>query len=349
MLNKLNSKKGFTIIELIVVIAVLGILILLAAPKFLGYLEKSEITNIQNDTKVLENIVTLEIANDKYVEENELVKVNSLLDLAYEGKLFNSKGQVTNIDGKGKKETYSKVSDEILKDSGTKLDGTFYLGSGGTVYYEHNKPLGEIPNEMFYVAQDSDFEGTSDGDFRYIGESLEVYIPNVIKGVAVTSYNRMFEYTPVTKVMSNNHNITNMDSMFRVTTADNIDVSRIDTSNVTTMYDMFADSEMTSIDVSNFDTSKVTNMLGMFAAIKVDKIDVSNFDTSKVANMNWMFTITNADTLDLSNFDMSNVVNTDNMFYDSKATKGYARTEADAAKLNASSEKPEELVFVVKR
>lgn len=349
MLNKLYSKRGFTIIELIVVIAVLGILVLLAAPKFLGYLEKSEITNIQNDTKVVENLVTVKMSTDKYVKESEPVAVNSLLDLAYEGKLFDLKGKVTNIDGAGKKETYSKVSDGVLKDSGTKLDGTFYLGSGGTVYYENKNPLGEIPNEMFYIAKDSDFSGTSDGTFRYIGENLEVRIPNVIKGVAVTSYNKMFEYSPVTKVISNNHNITNMDSMFTGAEADTLDLSRLDTSNVTTMHYMFADSEMTSIDVSNFDTSKVTTMFAMFGTSKVNKFDVSSFDTSKVTNMKWMFTGAKADTLDLSSFDMSNVVNTDSMFYYSKPTTGYARTEADAAKLNSSTEIPDELVFAVKR
>ena len=36
------------------------------------------------------------------------------------------------------------------------------------------------------------------------------------------------------------------------------------------------------------------------------------------------------------------------MFSNSKATTGYARTQADADKLNASSNKPDTLTFVVK-
>ena len=54
MKNKLRLKKGFTIIELIVVVAILGILVMLAGPKLLDYVEKTELTIIQHDVKVME-------------------------------------------------------------------------------------------------------------------------------------------------------------------------------------------------------------------------------------------------------------------------------------------------------
>ena len=38
---KLKNNKAFTIIELIVVISILGVLVLLAGPKLLGYVEKA--------------------------------------------------------------------------------------------------------------------------------------------------------------------------------------------------------------------------------------------------------------------------------------------------------------------
>lgn len=41
---KLKNRKAFTIIELIVVIAILGILVLLAGPRLLGYVEKENST-----------------------------------------------------------------------------------------------------------------------------------------------------------------------------------------------------------------------------------------------------------------------------------------------------------------
>ena len=39
----INNNKGFTIIELIVVVAILGILVFLAGPKLLGYVEKVDL------------------------------------------------------------------------------------------------------------------------------------------------------------------------------------------------------------------------------------------------------------------------------------------------------------------
>ena len=50
-----KNSKAFTIIELIVVVAILGVLVLLAGPKLLGYVEKAELTRIQHDVKVMEN------------------------------------------------------------------------------------------------------------------------------------------------------------------------------------------------------------------------------------------------------------------------------------------------------
>jgi surface protein len=86
---------------------------------------------------------------------------------------------------------------------------------------------------------------------------------------------------------------------------------------------MFYDSQATSLDLSSFDISNVTDMTGMFYGSQATSLDLSSFDTSKVTYMTYMF-------------------------YNSQATIGYARTQADADKFNASSGKPSGLVFVVK-
>lgn len=69
---------------------------------------------------------------------------------------------------------------------------------------------------------------------------------------------------------------------------------------------------------------------------------------SNVTDMGWMFSGSSATTLDLSSFDTSNVTNMYGMFNGSSATTGYARTQADANKFNATEGKPSGLNFVVK-
>lgn len=48
-----GNEKGFTLIELIVVMAIIGILVLLATPKFLNYIKDANVTALQADVKVL--------------------------------------------------------------------------------------------------------------------------------------------------------------------------------------------------------------------------------------------------------------------------------------------------------
>ena len=134
-----------------------------------------------------------------------------------------------------------------------------------------------------YLAQDSDFVEV-DETWVYRGIPVEVEIPTHINGELVTSTQnmfrggtasggRVFEATPVTKVVLRHSNVTNMRSMFN---------------------------------------------------------------------------LSEATILDLSRFDISNVIDMDFMFHRCSATTGYARTQEDADKLNASFAKSTTLNFVVR-
>lgn len=52
----MKNKKGFTLIELIVVMAVIGILVMLAAPRFIGYTKDASVSAMKADIKVLESV-----------------------------------------------------------------------------------------------------------------------------------------------------------------------------------------------------------------------------------------------------------------------------------------------------
>ena len=179
----------------------------------------------------------------------------------------------------------------------------------------------------YVLATDSDFSGTANGSFKYIGSHEYVIIPHVIKGVNVTSYREMFKdntSTALKGVASDNPNVTSMAAMFYYSRATTLDLSNFDTSNVTSMASMFANSQATTLDLSSFNTSKVTTMYYMFANSQATTLDLSSFDTFRVTNMYDMFT-------------------------NSQATTGYARTQADANKFNSGdTNRPAGLKFVVK-
>ena len=202
-----------------------------------------------------------------------------------------------------------------------------------------------------YLAQDDDFVKVS-GYWIYKGSALEVGIPTHINGELVTSTSYMFsggstfEATPVTKVVLNHSNVTNMADMFYYSRATKLDLSNFDTSSVTHMGSMFSSSRSTTLDLSSFDTSNVTSMSGMFNWSRATSLDLSSFNTSNVTNMGGMFRSSSARTLDLSSFDTTNVTSVTYMFKDSSATTGYARTQADADKFNESSDKPTGLNFI---
>ena len=169
----------------------------------------------------------------------------------------------------------------------------------------------------------------------------------------VTSMYYMFERSKVTSLdlsTFDTSKVTSMTGMFYDSKVTTLDLSSFDTSKVTNMGKMFDGSETTEIKgLEKFNTSKVTNMDGMFASSKITSLDLSSFDTSNVTDMRSMFYNSKVTSLDLSTFDTSKVTDMNRMFWEAKATTGYARTQADADKFNASSDKPSTLTFVVKQ
>ena len=169
----------------------------------------------------------------------------------------------------------------------------------------------------------------------------------------VTDMNGMFEGSKTTEIKGlnkfNTSRVINMSGMFAGSGSATLDLSSFDTSNVVNMYLMFSGSKATTLDLSGFDTSKVTYMNYMFNNSDATEIKgLNKFNASNVTDMSGMFFGSQARTLDLSSFDTSKVTDMSDMFCVSKATAGYARTQADADKFNNSSYKPSGLTFVVK-
>lgn len=94
---KIKNNKGFTLLELIAVMTVLGILVLLAAPKYIGYTQRVK------EVEIKVNIVQLETANERYfMDEHTYAKLSAYsfsgTDLqSFAGKIIDKNGQNVEI------------------------------------------------------------------------------------------------------------------------------------------------------------------------------------------------------------------------------------------------------------
>lgn len=116
MRRKNLRKAAFTLIELIVVMAVIAILVLLAAPKFLGYTQKAEETKYVQTAKVIETALDAYLINGGEISEGFTVVDNVSLDKAASDKnLINKKGYMVSVDTN----TYYELTYDFIN---TKLD-----------------------------------------------------------------------------------------------------------------------------------------------------------------------------------------------------------------------------------
>jgi hypothetical protein len=182
--------------------------------------------------------------------------------------------------------------------------------------------------DTYVLAKDSDFIGDRNGQFMYAGSAEYVIVPEVIKGVKITSTASMFAGSTVKGVICDNPAITDMRGMFWDARSNEIELIQnkprsaveliLNTSNVTDMSWMFHGAIIEELILTTFDTSKVTNFSAMFAGARAKTIDVSTFDTSSGVYFTQMFDETFAEDIYIKHFDVSNAKNLNNMFSRSK-------------------------------
>ena len=270
----------------------------------------------------------------------------------------------------------------------TDMRGMFYYSAATEIKGLENFDTSKVTNmnSMFYYSAATEIKGLENFDTSKVTNMNSMFSGSKVTSLdlssfdtsSVTDMNSMFTDSAATSLdlsSFDTSNVTDMRGMFWNSKATNLDLSSFDTSKVTRMDFMFEYSAATEIKglenfdtskvtnmnsmfyysaateikgLENFDTSNVTNMRYMFSNSRATSLDLSSFDTSNVTNMSFMFSDSKVTSLDLSSFDTSNVTDMSQMFSYSKATTGYARSQEDADRFNASSEKPAGLTFVVK-
>ena len=244
----------------------------------------------------------------------------------------------------------------------TKMDGMFWSSAATTLdLSSFNTSKVTNMGMMFYGSKATSID-VSSFDTSNVTNMYQMFYQSAateIKGLKnfdtsnVTNMGGMFKESAATTLdlsSFDTSNVTKMDGMFWSSAATTLDLSSFNTSEVTDMQYMFYHSAATEIKgLDKFNTSNVTNMHLMFDSSKATSLDLSSFDTSNVTDMLQMFYYSKATILDLSSFDTSNVISMGNMFSGSKAITGYARSQEDADRFNASSNKPDTLTFIVKQ
>lgn len=122
--------KAFTLMELIVVMAILVVLVTIAAPQFKDTLHEARVTNIINDIRVMESQIELDIIAEKDQTSGWEKTEANLSEIATNKRLYTIDKLYT---GSALGGTYLEIPPNTIK---TQLTGQFYLDKADNkVYY----------------------------------------------------------------------------------------------------------------------------------------------------------------------------------------------------------------------
>lgn len=186
----MKDRKGFTLIEIIIAIAVLTVLILIATPRFLNYSMDARVAQIVNDVKVAQDIIGTHLTeNDDTlpIEATEYL-LEDLNQAIIDKKVFSTDGIVLSELNGNFRDTTDMSN---IKNMKSKLDGRFVTSSTGIVYYIHTKSLGgagETPSLNIETFGGFSFAFTPDGDVYAWGDNTSAAL-----GVGDTAH----KYAPI--------------------------------------------------------------------------------------------------------------------------------------------------------
>ena len=268
------NKKGFTLVELLAVIAILAVIVIIAVPNIVRLFTESKKGTFVTEVQTVYNETVKKYINSSMKGEKLTTissKDSSKLDMTGEDLDY-----CIILDGQGKVEKLAVGNNSYY----IMLNNVENINS----ITKENVQEGKL-NDMkcdasaFKVKLDCKFDGKMEYGAEYVnGQYTYRY---KMKGALF--YQKWLG--------------TDTDG-WGVVLTDKASTAPVTTDLCTTINDkpvvfttyMFEDSKATKIDLSSFNTSNVTDMSGMFSRSAATEIKgLENFDTSNVTNMGDMF------------------------------------------------------------
>lgn len=191
-----KHNSGFTLIELIVVIAMLGTLVLISAPKFIGYTKEARIKQNQSDAKVISGALDYYTMNHEVLTDyGEEIVVEDLASIVAEGQVVGISGQLTSIDIN--KKYYEITSEHIDKKLDVKKNTKYdvFASEEGEIFISlSKKPVSKLADFYYDVIGDeiTNFHPAGKPEYAHLNlpTLTSIRIPTKISGSKISKIGR---------------------------------------------------------------------------------------------------------------------------------------------------------------
>ncbi len=145
-MNKKTNNKGFSLVELIIVIAIMAILIGVLAPQFLKFVEKSR------ESTDLQNVEEIKTAVETYVADHSDASLPATITVNCPS------GSIGNITCSGVTLTDYGVASTGIPNKSTKWEGTFTwtYNTSGSKAYQWDAPAASV-HATYFKADGSNY------------------------------------------------------------------------------------------------------------------------------------------------------------------------------------------------